>query len=230
MKTVFITGANRGLGLELVKQYAQRGWRVIACCRDINTAQALSLLAQTYPTIDIHTLDVSNESHILALTEKFAGIAIDVLIHNAGVSGDECESLGNMGQKEWINVLNVNTIAPMLITQAFLNNILAGEYKTIIGMTSILASIDDNRSGGRYSYRASKAALNQIIKSLACELSEVGVKTMAIHPGWVQTDMGGKDGKVTVEESVKGMLNVIDNLKLKHSGSFFVYDGTQLPW
>lgn len=152
MKTAFITGANRGLGLELVKQYAQRGWRVIACCRDINTAQAL------------------------------------------------------------------------------LNNILAGEDKTIIGMTSKLASIDDNRSGGRYSYRASKAALNQIIKSLACELSEVGVKTMAIHPGWVQTDMGGKDGKVTVEECVKGMLNVIDNLKLKHSGSFFVYDGTQLPW
>lgn len=101
-------------------------------------------------------------------------------------------------------------------------------YKTIIGMTSILASIDDNRSGGRYSYRASKAALNQIIKSLACELSEEGVKTMAIHPGWVQTDMGGKDGKVTVKESVKGMLNVIENLKLKHSGSFFVYDGTQL--
>lgn len=99
MKTVFITGANRGLGLELVKQYAQRGWRVIACCRDINTAQALSLLAQTYPTIGIHTLDVSNESHILALTEKFADTAIDVLIHNAGVSGDECESLGNMGQK-----------------------------------------------------------------------------------------------------------------------------------
>ncbi|MBJ6896417.1 SDR family NAD(P)-dependent oxidoreductase, partial [Vibrio cholerae] len=88
------------------------------------------------------------------------------------------------------NVLKVNTIAPMLITQALLNNILAGEDKTIIGMTSILASIDDNRSGGRYSYRASKAALNQIIKSLACE----GVKTMAIHPGWVQTDMGGKDG------------------------------------
>lgn len=99
MKTVFITGANRGLGLELVKQYAQRGWRVIACCRDINTAQALCLLVQTYPTICIHPLDVSNESHILALTEKFAGIAIDVLIHNAGVSGDECESLGNMGAK-----------------------------------------------------------------------------------------------------------------------------------
>ncbi|EGR1585343.1 SDR family oxidoreductase [Vibrio parahaemolyticus] len=230
MKTVFITGANRGLGLELVKQYAQRGWHVIACCRDINSAVELSLLSLAYPTIRIHTLDVSNEFHILALTEKFADTAIDVLIHNAGVSGDECESLGNMGQNEWINVLKVNTIAPMLITQALLNSILASEDKTIIGMTSILASIDDNRSGGRYSYRASKAALNQIIKSLACELSEVGVKTMAIHPGWVQTDMGGKDGKVTVEESVEGMLNVIDNLKLKHSGSFFVYDGTQLPW
>lgn len=230
MKTVFITGANRGLGLELVKQYAQRGWYVIACCRDINTALELSLLAQTYPKIRIHTLDVSNESHIIALTEKFADTTIDVLIHNAGVGGDECESLGNMGQMDWIDVLKVNTIAPMLITQALLNNILAGEDKTIIGMTSILASIDDNRSGGRYSYRASKAALNQIIKSLACELSEVGVKTLAIHPGWVQTDMGGDEGKITAEESVKGMLSVIENLRLKHTGSFFVYDGTQLPW
>ncbi|MGR2948258.1 SDR family oxidoreductase [Vibrio vulnificus] len=230
MKTVFITGANRGLGLELVKQYAQLGWNVIACCRDIDAAKELVLLAQSHSTIYIHTLDVSNDRHILALTDTFKDKAIDVLIHNAGVSGDICENLGGMDQQGWIDVLKVNTIAPMLITQALLNNILAGEDKTIIGMTSILASIDDNRSGGRYSYRASKAALNQIIKSLACELSEVGVKTMAIHPGWVQTDMGGKDGKVTVEESVKGMLNVIDNLKLKHSGSFFVYDGTQLPW
>ncbi|MEZ9313429.1 SDR family oxidoreductase [Vibrio sp. 10N.222.51.C8] len=230
MKTVFITGANRGLGLELAKQYAQRHYKVIACCRDIDSAHELTLLAQQYSTIRPYALDVSHETDILALTEVFKEQPIDVLIHNAGVSGDECESLGNMGQKEWINVLKVNTIAPMLITQALLNNILAGEDRTIIGMTSILASIDDNRSGGRYSYRASKAALNQIIKSLACELSDEGVKTMAIHPGWVQTDMGGKEGKVTVKESVTGMLNVIDNLKLKHSGSFFVYDGTQLPW
>ncbi len=206
MKTVFVTGANRGLGLELVKQYAQRGWHVIACCRDISTTQALTLLVQTYPTICIHTLDVSNESHILALTKKLAGIAIDVLIHKAGVSGDEGESLGNMGQKEWIIVLKVNTIAPMLITQALLNNILAGEDKTNIGMTSILASIDDNRSGGRYSYRASKAALNQIIKSLACELSEAGVKTMAVHPGRVKTDMGGMEGKEQYKRVFKACL------------------------
>lgn len=230
MKTVFITGANRGLGLELVKQYAQRGWNVIACCRNLHSAQELSLMAQRYSTIRTHALDVSNESDILTLSETFKGIAIDILIHNAGVSGDQCESLGNMAQQGWIEVLKVNTIAPMLITQALLNNILASKDKTIIGMTSILASIDDNHSGGRYSYRASKAALNQIIKSLACELSESGVKTMAIHPGWVQTDMGGIDGKVTVEESVKGMLHVINNLQAKHSGSFFVYDGTQLPW
>ncbi|MEZ8886220.1 SDR family oxidoreductase [Vibrio sp. 10N.222.54.F6] len=230
MKTVFITGANRGLGLELAKQYAQRHYKVIACCRDIDSAHELTLLAQQYSTIRPYALDVSHETDILALTEVFKEQPIDVLIHNAGVSGEGCDNLGNMDQQRWLEVLKVNTIAPMLITQALLNNILAGQDKTIIGMTSILASIDDNRSGGRYSYRASKAALNQIIKSLACELSEAGVKTMAIHPGWVKTDMGGKEGKVTVKGSVTGMLNVIDNLKLKHSGSFFVYDGTQLPW
>ncbi|WP_413114067.1 SDR family oxidoreductase [Thaumasiovibrio sp. DFM-14] len=230
MKTVFITGANRGLGLELTKQYAERHYNVIACCRDIDSAHELTLLAQSYSTIRPYILDVSHETDILALTEEFKDQPIDLLIHNAGVSGEGCDNLGNMDQQGWGDVLKVNTIAPMLITQALLNNILAGQDKTIIGMTSILASIDDNRSGGRYSYRASKAALNQIIKSLACELSGSGVKTMAIHPGWVQTDMGGKDGKLTVQDSVKGMLNVIDNLKAKHSGSFFVYDGTQLPW
>ncbi|MCL1093698.1 SDR family oxidoreductase [Shewanella kaireitica] len=230
MKTVFITGANRGLGLELAKQYAQRNYKVIACCRDIDSAHELTLLEQQYSTIRPYALDVSNETDILALTEVFKAQPIDVLIHNAGVSGEGCDNLSNMDQQGWLDVLKVNTIAPMLITQALLNSILVGQDKTIIGMTSILASIDDNRSGGRYSYRASKAALNQIIKSLACELSDSGVKTMAIHPGWVQTDMGGKDGKLTVQASVKGMLNVIDNLKAKHSGSFFVYDGTQLPW
>lgn len=230
MKTVFITGANRGLGLELATQYAQNDWCVIACCRDLNSASELTQLANVYRNISIHKLDVTDEKQILALGKHFKGQPIDVLIHNAGVGGNQCETLGNMDQKGWLDVLSINTIAPALVTQALLDNILASEHKTIIGMTSILASIDDNRSGGRYSYRASKAALNQIIKSMACELSSRGIKTMAIHPGWVQTDMGGPDGKITTAQSVEGIINVIGNLEVKNSGSFFVYDGTQLPW
>lgn len=230
MKTVFITGANRGLGLELATQYAQNDWCVIACCRDLSSASELTQLANTYRNITLHTLDVTDENQILALSQTFSEQPIDVLIHNAGVGGNQCEALGNMGQKGWLEVLTINTVAPALITQALLNNLMSGEDKTIVGMTSILASIDDNRSGGRYSYRASKAALNQIIKSLACELSSQGIKTMAIHPGWVQTDMGGPDGKITTAQSVEGIINVIANLEVKHSGSFFVYDGTQLPW
>jgi NAD(P)-dependent dehydrogenase (short-subunit alcohol dehydrogenase family) len=230
MKTVFITGANRGLGLELATQYAQNEWSVIACCRDLSSASELAQLANTYRNITLHTLDVTDENQILALGQSFKGHPIDVLIHNAGVAGNQCETIGNMDQKGWLDVLSINTIAPALVTQTLLDNILASERKTIIGMTSILASIDDNRSGGRYSYRASKAALNQIIKSLACELSSQGIKTMAIHPGWVQTDMGGPDGKITTAQSVEGIINVIANIEVKHSGSFFTYDGTQLPW
>lgn len=230
MATVFITGANRGLGLEFVKQYAQQGHNVIACARNLSQATELSQLATLHTNIQLHELNVMDEDQITELTTVFKDRPIDVLIHNAGVGGFQCESLGAMDQKGWLDVLTVNTVSPMLITQALLTNILAGKAKTIIGLTSILASIDDNRSGGRYSYRASKAALNQVIKSLACELSKDGVKAAVIHPGWVKTEMGGVDGKITPAQSITGMIDVIESLQIKHSGSFFVYDGTQLPW
>ncbi len=230
MATVFITGANRGLGLEFVKQYAQQGQNVIACSRNFSQATELSHLATLHPNIQLHELNVMDEDQITELTTVFKNQPIDVLIHNAGVGGFQCEKLGGMDQKGWIEVLTVNTVSPMLITQALLANILASKAKTIIGLTSILASIDDNSSGGRYSYRASKAALNQIIKSLACELSDDGVKAAVIHPGWVKTEMGGADGKITPAQSITGMMKVIENLQTKHSGSFFAYDGTQLPW
>ena len=230
MTTVFITGANRGLGLEFVKQYAQQGHNVIACSRHFSQATELSQLAALHTNIQLHELNVTDEDQISELTTVFKNQPIDVLIHNAGVGGFQCEALGDMDQKGWLEVLTVNTVSPMLITQALLANILASKAKTIIGLTSILASIDDNNSGGRYSYRASKAALNQIIKSLACELSDDGVKAAVIHPGWVKTEMGGADGKITPGQSITGMMKVIENLQTKHSGSFFVYDGTQLPW
>jgi len=230
MATVFITGANRGLGLEFVKQYAQQGHNVIACSRNFSQATELSQLATLHTNIQLHELNVMDENQITELTTVFKNQPIDVLIHNAGVGGFQCEKLGGMDQKGWIEVLTVNTVSPMLITQALLANILASKAKTIIGLTSILASIDDNSSGGRYSYRASKAALNQIIKSLACELSDDGVKAAVIHPGWVKTEMGGADGKITPAQSITGMMKVIENLQTKHSGSFFVYDGKQLPW
>tara|TARA_R110001583_G_scaffold8952_2_gene42227 strand:- start:2430 stop:3122 length:693 start_codon:yes stop_codon:yes gene_type:complete len=230
MATVFITGANRGLGLEFVKQYAQKGHNVIACSRNFSQATELSQLAALHTNIQLYELNVTDEDQISELTTVFKNQPIDVLIHNAGVGGFQCEALGDMDQKGWLEVLTVNTVSPMLITQALLANILASKAKTIIGLTSILASIDDNNSGGRYSYRASKAALNQIIKSLACELSDDGVKAAVIHPGWVKTEMGGADGKITPAQSITGMMKVIENLQTKHSGSFFVYDGTQLPW
>ena len=230
MKTIFITGANRGLGLQFAKQYAQQGELVIACARDLSQATALTELAKLHNNIQLHQLDVMNEAQITNLTAHFNNQPIDILIHNAGVGGEQCETLTGMSQKSWLDVLAVNTVAPMLITQALLNNIMASKEKKIIGLTSILASIGDNRSGGRYSYRASKAALNQSFKSLACELLDDGATAAVIHPGWVKTDMGGKAGKITVEQSITGMIKVISDLKSSQSGGFFTYDGTELPW
>lgn len=230
MKTIFISGANRGLGLQFAKQYAQQGDHVIACARDLSQAIALTQLAKRHNNIHLHQLDVMNETQIINLTAHFKNEPIDILIHNAGVGGEQCETLTAMNQKSWLDVFAVNTVAPMLITQALLKNIMAGKEKKIVGLTSILASISDNRSGGRYSYRASKAALNQSIRSLACELLDDGVTATVIHPGWVKTDMGGKEGKITVEQSVTNMIKVISGLKSINSGCFFAHDGTELPW
>ena len=152
MKTIFISGANRGLGLQFAKQYAQQGDHVIACARDLSQAIALTQLAKRHNNIHLHQLDVMNEAQIINLTARFKNEPIDILIHNAGVGGEQCETLTAMNQKSWLDVFAVNTVAPMLITQALLKNIMAGKEKKIIGLTSILASISDNRSGGRYSY------------------------------------------------------------------------------
>ncbi|MDG3088556.1 SDR family oxidoreductase [Vibrio hannami] len=191
MPTLFITGANRGIGFEFVKQYAHMSWNIIACFRNHKSAKELVKLSEHYPNITLHQLDVSDEKQIHSLTSKFSGKPIDVLIHNAGVDGATCEELGSLTQKNLQDVFMVNTVSPVLITQALLSNLLIGTYKTIAGLTSILSSIDDNHSGGRLGYRTSKAALNQTIKTLASDLSELKIKALAIHPGWVKTSMGG---------------------------------------
>ena len=229
MSTVLITGANRGLGLEFVRQYLDKGWKVLAACRAPQQASELIALSNV-GHVELVKLDVTSEKDINELGKTLEGRAIDHLILNAGVLGDDCAKLGEMTQSKWLEVLNVNTVAPALLIQALRENVAASEHKTIVGISTRVASIGDNGSGNMYSYRTSKAALNQILVSAAKNLVEQGVKTVAIHPGWVQTDMGGKDATFTPQESVAGIINVAESMTLETSGSFRVFDGSAIEW
>lgn len=229
MSTVLITGANRGLGLEFVRQYLDKGWKVLATCRAPQEASELIKLS-SIGHVELLKIDMTSEKDINELGKTLEGRVIDHLILNAGVLGDDCAKLGEMTQSKWIEILNVNTVAPALLIQALRDNVAASEHKTIVGISTRVASIGDNSSGNMYSYRTSKAALNQILVSAAKNLAGQGVKTVAVHPGWVQTDMGGKDATFTPQKSVAGIINVTESMTLETSGSFRVFDGSAIEW
>lgn len=229
MFTVLITGANRGLGLEFTRQYLAKGWRVFATCRSPESATELNTLSSN-KRLEVMPLDVTDEQAIIQLKTNLAGKALDHLILNSGVLGEDCATLGEMTQAKWLEVLNVNTVAPALIIQALSDSVSASEHKTIVGISSRVASIGDNGSGNMYSYRTSKAALNQILVSAARNLADQSVKVLAVHPGWVQTDMGGKDATFTPQESVAGIIKLAEDLTLEESGSFKVFDGSNIEW
>ncbi|WP_234496878.1 SDR family oxidoreductase [Vibrio maritimus] len=230
MATVLITGANRGLGLEFVRQYSNKDWTILAACRSPETATELKEMSEHKGSIELIQLDVTNESDINQLGEALKGRPIDHLMLNAGVLGDDCATLGQMTQASWLQVLSVNTVAPALLIQALSDNVAASEHKTIVGISTRVASLSDNSSGNMYSYRASKVALNQILVSAAKNLEAQGVKTLAIHPGWIQTDMGGDNATFTAEESALGIISVAESLTLEQSGTFRVFDGSTIEW
>lgn len=232
MKTVLITGANRGIGLEFVRQYALDGWRVIACCRNPMSADALNrLAAQHSDQISIYPLDVANHSHIEQLAQTLSGETIDLLINNAGVypsaSGD---AFGMTDYQAWAHTFAINTMAPLKMAEAFLQSIARSSLKTIITITSKMGSVADNRGGGSYIYRSSKAGVNIVMKSLSIDLNPQQITTVLLHPGWVRTDMGGPNGLISTEQSVTGMRRVISNLKSEDSGKFYAFDGQIVPW
>jgi NAD(P)-dependent dehydrogenase (short-subunit alcohol dehydrogenase family) len=231
MPNVLITGANRGLGLEFTKQYAEDGWRVFACCRNPDAAkELLELTAKHSNLISIHTLDVGNFNQIDELAQSFSQ-PIDILLNNAGIyPASPNGKLANSDYDKWLEAFRINSLAPFKMAQAFAGQLEKGQIKKIINLTSKMGSIEDNTSGGSYLYRSSKTALNMIIKSLSFELAPKGISTIVLHPGWVQTDMGGPNGLINAQQSVNGMRKVIDKLTLADSGKFFAYDGKVIPW
>src|SRR5690554_1270454 len=230
-RTVLITGCNRGLGLEFAYQYARDGWQVHACARDLVHAEALQALEAGFPEqISLHTLDVNKDGQIKALDRVLDNTTLDLLINNAGYYGPKGVAFGNLERELWRQVLETNTLSPMLLTQVLYPRIAASELKTVAFLGSKIGSIADNTSGGGYYYRSSKTALNQAVRSLSIDLSGAGVKVVALHPGWVQTDMGGSNALITAEESVSAMRALLTGLEPEQSGQFLNYDGSLIPW
>jgi NAD(P)-dependent dehydrogenase (short-subunit alcohol dehydrogenase family) len=225
---VLITGANRGLGLEFTKQYAADGWNVLACCREPQQASALQSIANANKNVQIFDLDVSDFAQIDALALQLKDEKIDVLINNAGVYPSS--SFGNVDYKAWEAGFRVNSMAPLKMAEAFVQHISRSQLKKIATLTSKMGSIDDNTSGESYSYRASKCAVNMVMKSLSIDLKPYGISVVTLHPGWVQTDMGGRNALISAHTSVTGLRNVIEKLSLSNTGEFIAYDGKQIAW
>jgi NAD(P)-dependent dehydrogenase (short-subunit alcohol dehydrogenase family) len=230
MPTVLLTGANRGLGLEFARQYAGRGWRVLACCRRPTEAADLHTLARTNPAVSLHALDVRDLDRIAALAGELAGVPIDLLLNNAGVYGPSKVSLSTIDYAAWADVLAVNTLAPTRLVECFVDHVARSDRRTVACLSSLMGSIAANTSGRHYLYRSSKAALNAVVKSLAIDLRERGITVVALHPGWVKTDMGGPDADLEIPASVGSLVAVLDRLRVEDSGKFLNYDGALLPW
>ena len=229
MGTVFITGANRGLGLEFVKEFSEKkDYEVIATCRDPNSSSDLTNLAKSNLKIQLHQLDVSNTKNIQDLSKHLKNKPIDILINNAGIyrSG----SFNSVNKDSWVESFITNTIGPYEVIEYFLPNVLQGREKKVVSITSKMGSIDDNTSGGSYIYRSSKTALNSMMRSLTHDLKTNDIATMTLHPGWVRTDMGGPGGWIDVKESVSGMINQISNLSLQNTGRYIDYAGKPIKW
>lgn len=222
--TVLVTGANRGLGLEFARQYAADGWRVIACCRNAKDAPELKKIKA-----EVHALDVTSPDSIQHLAKELHGTPIDVLINNAGLHGDR-RMFGETDVALWKQIFEVNTIAPVQILAALLENVAASHHKKVVNITSKVGSIGDNPSGGSYAYRSSKTALNMAMANAAHELKNRGITILLVHPGWVQTDMGGPSAPVGIEQSIAGIRRIIDKSTQAETGHFYDYTGKQLPW
>ncbi len=226
MPSVVITGANRGIGYALASRYAQAGWDVHGAAREPERADALRAL----PGVTVYRLDVADQASIDAFAEALAGKPIDHLVNNAGVLGSREVNFGRSQLADWIAILGVNTASPWLVTERLAGNLEAGEGKRVAIITSQLGSITNAALGSPPIYAASKAGANMVKRHLSLILGEKGMVTVALHPGWVRTDMGGPDAAVSPEDSAAGIFRIMTTATEDMNGGFFSYDGSPLPW
>lgn len=227
---VLITGSNRGIGLEFVRQYLEEGWRVYATCRRPAEAESLHMLTGLHNALSIHRLDIANSEDIRNIGWELKGVPLDVLINNAGVYLEKgASALGRIRYDDWLRTLEVNTLGPVRVTEALLDSIGRSTKKLVIALSSHMGSIADIKDAGGYCYRSSKAALNAAMHGMAVELRGQGIGVLILHPGGVMTRMGPAEG-IPVQKSVQGMRQIIDGFTLEQSGSFLQYDGKKMPW
>ncbi len=234
MPTLLITGANRGLGLGLVRAYLDDGWNVIA----VNRRHSDELLALAGGKLEAVTCDLTDDGELAGLGDRMSGKAIDVLINNAGrmakksssPGGESVQGFGHFDRELWHAVFDINLFTPMRLCELLVDNVAAADNGRMVTISSMLGSMAMNESGGIYAYRASKAGVNAIMKSMSIDLQARGVTAIAMHPGWVRTDMGGAGADIDIETSVSGMKQVIDRLRPGDSGKFLCWDGSEMPW
>ena len=237
MRTVFITGANRGLGLEFVKQYVFQGDVVHACCRRPGGAAELKALEKANrATLHVHALDVTRTEAVQRLAGALSETAIDILINKAGVFGPQAErekdlrqALGRTVEEIVGKVMRINAVAPLVVAQAFADHVARSAEKRMVAISSSLGSIAET-SGGYYAYRMSKAALNMAMATVAKDMAPRGITVQVFCPGWVQTEMGGANAPQTVDTSVRGLRRLIHEAMTPGLAKFQAFDGTPVPW
>ncbi len=235
MQRIFITGTNRGIGLEMVRQFSQRAdTHVFAACRKPADAVELQALAAQHPnSITIIPLETTDQNSINASAEKVAAQVdgLELLINNAAVNPSRPKQLfGEMTAEMMLSTLHVNAVAPLMVVQAFAPLLKAGVQAKIINISSGLGSMTRKLTGGLYGYSPSKAALNMVTRGLAADLKPFGITTISLHPGWVQTDMGSPEADLPASESVQAMLKIVDGLTEEDNGTYLRWDGEPLPW
>ena len=236
MKNILITGSSRGLGLEFTKQFLEKGENVIASCRNPNNATELHELKNKYPNnISIIQLDVTDEEGRNRVYKQVKNElnSLDILINNAGIiAGNEEGSspFGEIYKEDFSKVFLVNSISPLLMSERFLSLLENGENAKIVNMSSLNGSIANRNVGGKYSYAASKAALNMITKILSNDLRSKGIIAIALHPGWIETDMGGPNAPLQKEEPISMIIELIEKCDISSSGKFLDWKGKEVPW
>lgn len=234
LQTILITGGNRGIGLEMVRQYLAAGANVIATARDVERAEALCELQQDFTTLAIRTLDVTDFAGINQLAHDLQGQPIDILINNAGMFGpkpgadnDPRQSFGSIDYDIWLQVLRTNTLAPVKLAEALFDNVIASATKKIVTISSIIGSFQESDST-LMAYPSSKVAVNMAMTALARIPAHESMTIVAMNPGWVQTDMGGPSATLTTEFAVTSIRQTIDKLTPARSGQFIDYDGREI--
>ncbi len=230
MPHIFISGGNRGIGLALVTRFLDAGWNVYTTYRDADTAQELLQLSDSLNTNQFITkqLDITDYQAVAEFAKQIP--QLDVLVHNAGVYGSRPVLFGQVNEEEWRHVLEVNTIAPLKVSEIFKSALDKGQLKCIAFISSKVGSMADNQSGGSYVYRSSKAAINSVMKSLSIDLLDENYTVASLHPGWVKTEMGGANALLTVEESSHALFQRIIELPQTKTGLFLNYNGDEIPW